>query len=220
MNKYIRTYMCHIQWHTLHIHVCNLYAFYSTRKYTGKYKRILHYDNNTHQFSPLDTNHAHRFMQQSSCIDGQVPPWDLEQFVGQSVHTAWPPPTLPMWGADDLCLHTIWSALPALLLRHSRDGQWSMHLLCLCQNLLLQGLPSLCLQLFCSHMFWRAWDSLDVLQREQGLHTHIPYVWWGCPTHQSLPVTAHQAAALVQVLSLHSDGEERRERRRGVPYWP
>ena len=54
------TYMGHIQWHTRHM--CTyaiLYAFYSIRKYTGKYKSILYYDNNIHQLSPQDTNHAH-----------------------------------------------------------------------------------------------------------------------------------------------------------------
>ena len=47
-------------------YIYNLYAFYGIRKYTCKYKSILYYDNNIHQLSPLDTNHAHRLMQQNS----------------------------------------------------------------------------------------------------------------------------------------------------------
>ena len=125
--------------------------------------------------------------------------WDPECAVAQFLRTPLHQKVLPMWGAECLCLHTIWSAHPALLL-HCWDWNWSSCLLWLCTAQLLQGLPSPCLWPFCSHRFWIEWDSQYDLQRESKTRHTLLFTGVGDNlTHQSPSVTTKQEV-LVQVL--------------------
>ena len=64
---------------------------------------------------------------------------------------------------------------------------------------------------FSAHMYSEEFGVAWTTCRESKTFTPTSLTYGeDAPTHQSLLVTAHQTAALVQVLSLHSDGEQRR----------
>lgn len=89
------------------------------------------------------------------------------------LHLPWPQEARPKWEVGNLCFMPIWSDQTALLPSHPGDCFWRMFLLWVSQATTLQELSSPCLQLFCSHAFWEARNSLDVLQWEQDFsHLH------------------------------------------------
>ena len=120
---------------------------------------------------PITPYHIVTNLQGSLRLVGWEPFWDFECPVAQCLHTPLTEEAPPKC-EEDLGCRSIWWAHNGRLPPSFENDPPNRFVLWVRQAPPLQELPSPCLQLFCSHAFWTAWDSQGDLWIRQILHTY------------------------------------------------